>query len=228
MLYEKRKLIIYKIVVSVVLLTCVIVPLCLRFAPAKTANIVDDEGYCDYNDSLNSSDVEIYVKFDKKVESGYITVKFYGKNKETLATVRRYFFKTDDDKEVSATFYIKGNVKSYEIISSEITRASYIPGNIVSILIVFDIFLFIILLWTLSLSCKVYDLNEKELVVYAGFYHHYIKYDGTILDEHNTFQTYVPIYLSTTLDDGTYIEATISTLNRVSLKVNDKLYTKYK
>lgn len=48
------------------------------------------------------------------------------------------------------------------------------------------------------------------------------------LDENNTFQTYVPIYLSTTIDDEKHIEVTISTMNRISLKVNDKLYTKYK
>ncbi len=228
MLYEKKKLLICKIVITVLFLACVIIPICLRFAPVKKANMVDDKGYCKFDNSLNSSDVEIYVTYDKKVDSGYITVKFYDGSGQILTTEKKYFYSTDNDKEVSASFYVRGNVKSYEIISSEITRASYIPGSMVSILIVFDVFLFIIFLGTMLMSCKVYDLDGKDLIVYSGLYRHYIKYDGTILDEHNTFQTYVPIYLSTTIDDETYIEVTISTMNRIFLKVNDKLYTKYK
>ena len=228
MLYEKKKLLIFKIVISVLFMICIIIPISISLTPAKIANIVDDEGYCDYDSSLNSSDVKIFVKFDTKVNDGYIKVSFYDESGKTLSTENGFFYSTDDDKKVSATFYVKGNVKGYKIISSEITRKTYATGRTVYYFMIADIFLFILFLGTMLLSCKVYDLDGKELIVYSGFYRHYIKYDGTILDEHNTFQTYVPIYLSTTIDDETYIEVTISTMNRISLKVNDQLYTKYK
>lgn len=228
MLYEKKKLLICKIIITVLFLVCIIVPISISLTPAKIANIVDDEGFCDYDSSLNSSDVEIFVKFDTKVNDGYIKVSFYDESGKTLSTENGHFYRTDDDKEVSDTFYIKGNVKGYKIISSEITRETYTSGITKYIFIIIDIFMIFIFLGTMLMSCKVYDLDGKDLIVYSGLYRHYIKYDGTILDEHNTFQTYVPIYLSTTIDDETYIEVTISTMNRISLKVNDKLYTKYK
>lgn len=228
MLYEKKKLLIIKIVISVLFLVCIIVPISISLTPTKIANIVDDEGYCDYDTSLNSSDVKIFVKFDTKVNDGYIKVSFYDESGKTLSTENGHFYRTDNDKEVSDTFYIKGNVKGYKIISSEITRETYTSGITKYVFIIIDIFMIFIFLGTMLMSCKVYDLDGKDLIVYSGLYRHYIKYDGTILDEHNTFQTYVPIYLSTTIDDETYIEVTISTMNRISLKVNDKLYTKYK
>lgn len=46
------------------------------------------------------------------------------------------------------------------------------------------------------------------------------------MDENNTIIGFSPIYLSTNLPDGTYLQATISTMNRISLKINNVLYTK--
>lgn len=81
---------------------------------------------------------------------------------------------------------------------------------------------------TLCLSCKIYEYNGNEIIVYAGFYHHYIKVNGTKMDEHNTLIYFTPISLSCTLNDGTDLAIVITTSNRISLKINNQLYTKTK
>lgn len=89
-----------------------------------------------------------------------------------------------------------------------------------------DIFIPIIFIVSLFLSYKSYRYNGDFIVVYSGWFHHYIKVNGTKMDEHNTLQTFIPILLTCTLDDGTDLEATITLTNRISLKINNQLYTK--
>lgn len=74
------------------------------------------------------------------------------------------------------------------------------------------------------LSYKAYYFNELGIIIYAGWYHHYIKINNVKFDEHNTLITFTPILLSCTLDDGTQIEATITITKRISLKINNQLY----
>lgn len=81
---------------------------------------------------------------------------------------------------------------------------------------------------SLLLSCNIYEYDGKEILVYAGWYHHYVTVDGRKSDEHNTIVYHTPIHLSCTLDDGAALEATISLTTRVSLKINNQLYTKKK
>lgn len=50
--------------------------------------------------------------------------------------------------------------------------------------------------------------------------------NGVKTDEHNTIMSFTPIYLSCTLEDGTNLQATVSLTNRISLKINDLLYTR--
>lgn len=69
---------------------------------------------------------------------------------------------------------------------------------------------------------KTYNLYGNAILVYAGFYHHYIKINGKIFDEHNTLITFTPIVLSTTLWINS-IQATISLTNRISVKINNVL-----
>lgn len=77
---------------------------------------------------------------------------------------------------------------------------------------------------TLLLSCKIYLYDDQKIVVYAGHYHNYIKVDGVKVDEFNTFSSRVIIYLSCTLDDGTYVDVKITTSNRITLKIDNRLY----
>lgn len=93
------------------------------------------------------------------------------------------------------------------------------------VMLYISIFLFSFFISALLLSCRVYDFNGNIITVYAGWFHHYLKVNGKVMDENNTLISFSPIYLSTNLPDGTYLHATITTMNRVSLKINNVLYT---
>ena len=92
----------------------------------------------------------------------------------------------------------------------------------------FDICAFILLIGALLLSYKKYEYNGNSIIVYSGWYHHYIKFNGKKVDEHNTLVTFNAIPLSCALDDGTDIKVTITLTNRISLKINNQLYTESK
>lgn len=87
-----------------------------------------------------------------------------------------------------------------------------------------DIFILIFLISSFLYSCKLYEYNGNVIVVYAGHSHHYIKVNGVKMDEYITSISFTPIRLSCTLEDGTNISATVSLTNRISLKINDRLY----
>lgn len=93
------------------------------------------------------------------------------------------------------------------------------------IFISIDIFFFAFFISSLFLSCKYYVYEGRDIIVYAGFYHHYMTVDGRRVDEHNTITSFTPIILSCTLPEGTHLFATVSLTNRISLKINDMLYT---
>ena len=135
-----------------------------------------------------------------------------------------YVEKLDNEVNTDVTFneviYVDGKVASYDLVSYSFEPASpwwtslyYIFGS--PIVITFFIS-------ALLISYKEYEFNEKIISVYAGWYHHTLRIDGELYDEHNTIVSYSPIYLSTTVDDY-YIEARITLTNRISVKVNDKL-----
>lgn len=92
------------------------------------------------------------------------------------------------------------------------------------IIVFADVFSFTFFICSLLLTYKNYQYNEYEIIVYASWYHHYIKINGEKYDEHNTIATFTPIILSCTLDDCTDIMATITLTNRISLKINNKLF----
>ena len=59
----------------------------------------------------------------------------------------------------------------------------------------------IIFISTLLLSYKKYEYNGRIIEVYSGWYHHYMKYGGIKVDEHNTIQSFrrygYPVHLMT-------------------------------
>lgn len=65
---------------------------------------------------------------------------------------------------------------------------------------------------------KSYIYNGKKIIVYSGFYHHYLKVDGQIVDEENTSISFTPIFLNYNLDEN--IQAKISISNSISIKIN--------
>lgn len=79
---------------------------------------------------------------------------------------------------------------------------------------------------SLFIKFKEYNYNEIKIGIYVGFYHHYLKINGIKCDEYNTLFSLTPIKLSTVIENNIKIEATISTSNAVSVKVNDILIEK--
>ncbi len=227
MLYEKKKLLIHRSIWFVLLLLGIIVPIIISNAPSKDVEIIDDNGYInEYYESLDETNCEIEVIFNCEVDSGYIMVAFYDSNGKLLSKENGYFYGYDNT--VSSTFFIDGKVDSYEILSYNISASSGMSYIIIMLFIYGDIFVFAFFIASLLLSYKNYEYNDNEIIVYAGWYHHYIKVNGNKIDEHNTLVSFTAIPLSCTLDDGTDIKVTITMTNRISLKINNQLYTKRK
>lgn len=225
MLYEQKRIRIHKVIWLILLILGFIIPFIITLNLTKATEVVAKNGYIiEYDESLNKTDCEIIVKFNRKVESGYIKVAFKDDNGNLLDEKENYFY--CDNKTMSSSFSVDGKVDSYEILDIK-TESN--PSLLYWIIFIYlDIFIFIFFICSLFLSCKVYEYEGNEIIVYAGWYHHYIKINGVITDEHNTLVSYTAISLSSTMGDGTNIDVKISLTNRISLKINNRLYTKFK
>ena len=226
-MYERGKLTFRKIAWTVLMLLGIIVPIILANLPQDPVEIVDDDGYIlHYYESLNDTTCEIEVTFSTEIESGYITVVFFDADYQTLSTEKGFLY--GYDTTLSCTFYsIPGKVAGYRILDYEVNVPNPYESALYALIFI-DIIIFSIFIGTLLLSCKIYDFNGIEILVYAGWYHHYIKVNDVPVDEHNTLISFTPIVLSATLENGTVLQATISLTNRISLKINNKLYLKRK
>lgn len=91
-------------------------------------------------------------------------------------------------------------------------------NSIVSVVSVF------LAIGSLFLRLREYDVDGIAVAGYAGWYHHYLIVDGEIVDEHNTFSSFVTIYLDYDSPEHSY-DMTISTSNAIRLKVDKKLVT---
>lgn len=218
---EKTKVLVHRL--TWLIITCLIffIPIIINWAQPELV-IVDDEAYIeDYYEYSDTSTIEMYITFNREVSSGYATINFYDASGSLLDTQENYFY-TYGDKSVEDTYIsVDGKVDSYEIVSYDF-KTLFIGSEAYFFLLPAILFL----IESLLVSYKEYDYNGKKLSVYAGFYHHTLRVDGEKCDEHNTITTFSPIYLSTTMKDGTVVDATITLTNRISLKVNDKLLSK--
>ncbi len=223
MLYEKKKLLIHRLIWFILLLLGIIIPIIISNIPSKDVEIINDNGYLNvYYEYLDETNCEIEVTFNCEVDPGYIEVAFYDNSDKLLSKENGYFYSYGNT--VSSTFNINGKVDSYEILSYDI-NASNDMVYMIPLFVFGDICVFVFFIGSLLLSYKDYKYNSNEIIVYAGWYHHYIKVNGKKIDEHNTLITFTAIPLSCTLDDGTDIKATITMTNRISLKINNQLYT---
>ena len=110
------------------------------------------------------------------------------------------------------------------IVTFSLEEGSLARTIIASICIYIVVIFLALWITALTLSCKIYNFKQQEILVYAGASKHYIKVNGKIYDEHNTIVSFTPIVLSCTLESGDKIQATITLTNRISLKINDVLY----
>ncbi|MDE6442494.1 MAG: hypothetical protein K2L12_07090 [Clostridia bacterium] len=225
MLYEKKRIITHRSIWLILLLLGIIIPTIIAYAPPKDVEIIDDNGYIiNYYESLNETNCEIEVIFNTNVDSGYITVAFYDDNDKLLSKEEKHFYGYGNT--LSSTFFIDGKVDSYEILDyNNISVSNDAEFIAIQLFIYADIFIFSFFIASLLLSYKTYKYNDFDIIIYAGWYHHYLKVNGTKMDEHNTLISFTAIPLSCTLDDGTELNATITKSNRISLKINNQLYT---
>ena len=187
------------------------------------AKVKDGNINTTYYSSLNESSCEIQLECNRRVDGATAEICFYATENLTypICTKTVEMFGIGD----TLTAYVHNipdNVKSFQI------KSITIQDNI-SRLLIFSCACLPALLFFISallLSCNVYIYNDKTIVVYAGWYHHYILINGEKYDEHNTLISFTPITLTATLDDGSEVKATISLTNRVALKINGKLYQK--
>ena len=218
MLYEKKKILCRKIITIAVFL----VGLLLVLVPWRSElEIVDHNGYIDsYNYYSDTSTVELEITFNQEVYSGDITIAFYDKDGNHIETVTEWFYDYSGNTLSDSYIFVDGEVDSYEILYYDVTTPfSTTLSTVGSGIMLINMFGLIIVL---QLNCKVYYYKDKEIVVYAGIYHHYIKINGEKYDEHNTMFSFVHINLSCK-DGEEYFESTITTFNRISLKINGKL-----
>ena len=178
--------------------------------------IIDDNGYIvEYYSYIDKTACKIDITFNMSVSSGDVTINFYDSGNNLLSTSTTYFISYGnyiEDEYIS----INGKVDSYEIISYSVEPTNHL--FIIYILLPFSLIFFIS---SLFVSYKKYSIYGNEIIVYAGFYHNYIKINGEKYDEYNT-TSYTPIYLSCIFNEN-LIEVKISMSNRISTKLNGKL-----
>ena len=228
MIREEKKLIVHKVIWSGLLLWGILIPILVFCLPQKIEEISHNGSLVSYYEYSNESVCEIEITFNKKIESGNITVAFYDANGQFLSEEDGYLLGYGSTTASCTFYFVPGKVDKYLILDWEVNIYRPFATTWLIVFIYLDVFLFVFWVATLTLSCKIYDYNDTEIIVYAGWFHHYIKVDGTILDEHNALFWRVAIELSCVLDDGTDLKARITTGNRISLKVNNRLYTTMK
>lgn len=217
MLYEKKKILAHRLIWLGLLILGIIIPIILLNLPLE---IIDHNGYMnEYSNGI--SDIEIEIVFNRKISSGDIWIAFYDSNGNLLSSEWDYFY--DYDNTFLLSFDIYGKADSYEILYYDVTPTS---SSVASSIFYIDLYIIVpFFIASLFLAWKQYDYNGNSIVVYAGWFHHYIKVNGEKFDEHNTLISYTAILLSCVLDDGTDVKATITRSNRISLKINNQLYT---
>ncbi len=213
---EKAKPLIYRITALTLLLMIVFLPLIMD-ASKPEIELLEDECYAEYYEYLDESNVEMYLTFNRDVYSIYATVKFYDAQGVCLETKRIEFYGYGKDAE---SFYttVQGNVDSYEIVEYEYELAPALDGYIHYPLI-FIALIFLILAFLPNY--KEYEYSGRIISVYAGLMHYTLRVNGELYDKHTTLNDLVSINLSTILEDGTHLWATISSLRRITLKINN-------
>ena len=223
---EKRKLKVHRWVWFVIVLALVFIPIISNATQPELA-ITDESVYINnYYEYLNETSVDIYITFNRDVSyGGYATIRYYDASNRLLESKRTYFYGSGKTVESEYTT-INGKVDSYEIVSFEFSPTTI---NALTLFCWSNLIIAIpFFIGSLTLNYKEYDYNGKILSVYAGWFHHTLRIDGVLLDEHNTLISFVHIILSATTEDGTSLEATVTTFNRISLKADNKLLSNKK
>lgn len=229
MLFEKKKLLIHRLIwgiafaVSVIAVIAMIIAL-IKPEPETQIELVSDSGYIlEYWEYLEETECEIDIVFDGEVDSGTLTVEFFDPEEDSLGVYTESYYAVDSKAEV--IYFVDGMVDSYRIVDYTVYDYGELDiGMYFATVIVVWISLCLLLMFigALMLSCNVYQFDGHQIIVYAGFCHHYIKIDDEKYDEHNTILTFSPINMSCVVGEH-HLEATVTLTNRISLKIDGRL-----
>lgn len=130
----------------------------------------------------------------------------------------------------------KKKIKMHKTIWLIIWTVSVVAAVCLTVFYVYAFPLFLLLVLfiscffisAMSLSCRAYEYNGNIITVYAGWSNHFIKVNGVKVDEYVSMSmfNYGAIDLQTTLSDGSFVMARISPSNKITLKINNVLYSK--
>ena len=225
MIREKKIVLIRRLIGLVLILFGLIFTLVDAVYTPKLDNC---EVYTEYNQSTNTTHYQIEAVFSTNVENAKITINFYDANEKFIGKTTRTanpWYETDkvtfDDDSFYDTFSISGEIVSFEIVDYDATADLRIIGT-EPITFTLLTAIFVILLPILTCKCKTYYYDGKKIVVYVGYFNHYLMIDGEKADERKTLESWVPIYLTSESDEMS-VEITISTCNFVTTKINGKL-----
>lgn len=223
----KTKLMIRRTVWGLIVLIGIPISLLMINAAPTDLVVLDSNCNVEYSEYDDYSTCDIEIKFNAPVNNGYATVAFYDNHDQLLDRKECYFFSSDS---VANSMFnsVSGHVYSFSIVSYDfIDDATLALRRNGIFMLMFSVIIGIpFFICAMLCSYKRYRFEDKVIAVYAGYYHHYITVNGVKTDEHNTIMSFTPIYLSCTLEDGTNLRATVSLTNRISLKINDLLYTR--
>lgn len=222
---EKRFMLINRITFFVILVLNIVLPILLPNFQTEL-ELLDSNVYYEYDEEWNYSECEVELIFNKSISSGSVIIYFYDVNGDLIDTSTAYFTETGDIV-YDEILYIEGKIDSYELDNLDF-NAELEFFDFVYLLYYFIPVTLLLFIYSLLLSYRKYEYNNLEIEVYAGYYNHYIKINGEKFDEHKTLSSFTPIVLSCTLDSGEKVQVTISLTNRITLKINDKLYANYK
>ncbi|MDE6356273.1 MAG: hypothetical protein K2L67_03420 [Clostridia bacterium] len=164
--------------------------------------------------------------FSEEVVEADIEFVFYDSN-DMIVETKTVHFKGPGEVLRARIPSLSSSVTTYEAVAFEVYYESTY-AMIVYILVVVDVILLALFIQTLTLSCKIYYHNGNEILVYAGFTRRYLKINGFMVEERSTAFTYGMINFYSTLSDGSSVWASITRMNRITLRVNNQVLTEVK
>lgn len=210
----KYFIILNRIVLGIILGVFVFIPINYENKPVRL--IYENVSYT-YYESLNEASVDVYLSFNYEC-SGTIYISFFDANENIIVSNSENFYAFD--KSATCYFFnIFGEPMYYEItfIDCDIE----VPFSITVISAFTPIFLGL-LISSFFLRIKKYIVEEKQIIVYAGWINNYLFVNNVLCDEYTGF-SFSASYLNTILDNGIAVNVVISNFNNIVVKTDGKL-----
>ena len=182
------------------------------------SNYYEGSEYWDYTDEATTCEIE--VEFNRDIEYCELEIEFYDEEQKYLETENIFCF-AEGNIAINSYIYVDGCVDSYEVVGWEAEYETFWYPYL-SLILTLPIFV-----QALTLNYREIYYDGKRISVYAGFYYHRLMVNDEIVSEYNSFDSFKAIFLHATVDwedeSSDVIDVTINSLNRISLKINDKI-----